>query len=62
MTYKYLIISPVPTVWGKNKLDKGYFVSAVQRGDLIIDTEANTYFDKDSNSWKPLKGDVDNDL
>lgn len=56
MKYQYLIFSVVG-VWGKHTLSKEYFVSAANRGDLIIDTEENTYFDKDTNSWKPIEGD-----
>lgn len=56
MKYRYLIVSPL-MVYGKHELSKEYFVIAVQRGDTVIDTEENTVFDKDSNSWQSVKGD-----
>ncbi len=58
MEYKYLVIKDVIGAWGKHELSKEYFVNAVQRGDLIINTEENTYFDKDENAWKPIDGDI----
>lgn len=57
MTFKYLIITDTDMIWGKQELTKEYFVSAVQRGNGIINLEDGTYFDKDSNSWKELEGD-----
>lgn len=57
MEFKYLIISTTSTAWGKNELSKEYFVNAVQRGDLIINLEDGTYFDKDENAWKEIRGD-----
>lgn len=57
MKFKYLIISGIPTAWGKNELSKDYFVGAVQRGDLVINLEDGTYFDKNDNAWKDLEGD-----
>ncbi len=56
MKFKYLVYSGIG-VWGKNEISKEYFIHAVQRGDLIVDLEAMTYFDKDDNEWKPIEGD-----
>ena len=56
MKYKYLVISHF-SAWGKQEIDKEYFVNAVRRGDLIINTEDSTYFDKDENNWLPIEGD-----
>lgn len=56
MKYKYLIFSGY-SLWGKNELTKEYFVTAVQRDDYIVNTQDNTYYDKESNSWKEIDGD-----
>lgn len=56
MKFKFLIFSGYQ-VWGKHELTKEYFVGAVQRGDYIVNTEDNTYFEKDDNAWLPIKGD-----
>lgn len=57
MNYKYLIFSTGGMIWGKHELTKEYFVNAVQRRDLIVNTEADTYFDEETNSWKEISGD-----
>lgn len=57
MKYKYIIVSSVDTIWGKQVLSKEYFVGAAQRGDLIIDLEQMKYFDKDKNAWLDIEGD-----
>lgn len=54
--HKYLVFSGY-TVWGKHEISKEYFVNAVQRDDLIVNTEDGTYFDRETNSWKELQGD-----
>lgn len=56
MNYEYLIFTGF-SIWGKHELTKEYFVGAVQRGDYIVNTVDNTYFDKDTNSWKAVEGD-----
>lgn len=56
MKYKYLVISHF-SAWGKHEITKEYFVNAVQRGDLIINTQDGTYYDKEENTWKPIEGD-----
>lgn len=56
MNYRFLVFSGIG-VWGKHAITKDYFVAAAKRGDLIIDTQENTYFDADSNSWKAIEGD-----
>lgn len=57
MKFKFLVYSGY-SVWGKHELTKEYFVAAISRDDHIINTEDSTYFDKDTNSWKPLEGDA----
>lgn len=58
MTHKYLTVQAGGAIlWLKHEISKDYFVGANQRGDVIINLEDSTYFDKDSNSWKPLEGD-----
>lgn len=56
MKYRYLVFSGL-SIWGKHKIEKEYFVNAVQRGDFIVDLEENKYFDKDENAWLDLEGD-----
>lgn len=56
MTFKYLVLTGY-TIWGKHEMSKEYFVSAVARGDYIVNTEDGTYFDKDDNVWKLIEGD-----
>ena len=55
--YKYLRVTDNTLMWAKNELSKEYFVNAVQSGDALINLEDFTYFDKDDNEWKPIKGD-----
>lgn len=57
MTFKYLQISDGGFVWGIHELTKERFVSAVNRGDTIINTEDGTQFDKDKNAWVEISGD-----
>lgn len=57
MKYKYLRVSGHNTFWGKNEVSKEYFLSVVKVGDDLINLEDMTYFDKDSNEWKPIKRD-----
>lgn len=56
--YKYLRVTNNDMIWGKQELNKEYFVSASMSGDALINLEDMTYFDKDTNSWKPIEGDV----
>lgn len=54
---KYLRVTTNDMMWGKNELTKEYFVSAAQSGDALINLEDMTYFDKEDNDWKQIKGD-----
>lgn len=56
MSFKWLIFTGF-SVWGKNEISKDYFVSAVNRGDYIVNVKDGTYYDKDTNSWKLIEGD-----
>lgn len=56
MKYRYLKISG-DFVWGIDNLTKERFVNAVKNGELIIDLETMTVFDRDKNSWVPIDGD-----
>ena len=55
--YKYLRVTTANVMWGKQELSKEYFVSAVQSGDALINLEDMTYFNKETNEWKEIKGD-----
>lgn len=44
-------------MWGKQEITKEYFLGVVNSGDALINLEDMTYFDKDSNGWKPIEGD-----
>lgn len=56
MKFKYLCLYS-GIVWGKYELLKADFVRRIQRDELIINLEDQTYFDKDDNAWKPIEGD-----
>ena len=55
--FKYLRVTTNDMMWGKHELSKEYFVSAVQSGDALLNLEEMTYFDKEDNEWKSIKGD-----
>lgn len=58
MKYKYIKVTAGGSMlWGVNELTKERFVASVQAGDIIINTEDQTYFDSETNSWKPVDGD-----
>lgn len=58
MKYKYIKVTAGGSMlWGINELSKDRFVASVQAGDVIIDVEAQTYFDKETNTWKDIDGD-----
>lgn len=57
MKFKYLVISGGDIIWGKQEITKDYFVSAIRRGDTIVNLKQNTVFDAENNKWEDIKGD-----